>query len=161
MERRILEVDSDKLRINNDSAFFLHQSASWAKFIAIAGFILIGVMLLIGILVAVSGSMIESVMSMNAAAYGTVPPYGSGMFGAMYLIIIVIYCGIMVIPIIYLWKFAAKIKQSLPDNDPVALSQALHSLKNYFVFNGIMIIIALALLAIGVLMMIPAMLLAS
>jgi Family of unknown function (DUF5362) len=135
--------ETTELYISDQSKYFLSETAKWAKFIAIIGFIGIGVMILIGINM---GALIGSMANASDELGG----WGSG-FSAL---ISIFYIGIAVLylyPVLKLYQFADCTKKALAGNSSETMSLAFESQKSMFKFMGIMTIAILGLYVILVL----------
>jgi ABC-type transport system involved in cytochrome bd biosynthesis fused ATPase/permease subunit len=117
-----------ELQITEAAKDHLRTAAGWALFISILGFILLGLGLLGSLIVTVSGSI---------APTGTLPysPTVVGLFGLFFNI-----CW--GIPVIYLFKFATKVRNAVNDMSTQQLTEAFASLKVNFMSVGILIIIS-------------------
>lgn len=131
----ILDFDTTEtgLHITPQSREFLRETAKWAKFIAIMGFIFIGLMVMGGVGVAISGAAFAGVGS---------PGFGIGI-SLMYIV----FAGIYFFPVLYLFQFATKTKQALLTNSTPLLTESLEFLKSHYKFMGIMMIVILSLYA--------------
>jgi len=142
------------LNIDQTSKAYLAETARWARFLAITGFICLGLMIIYGILIA----FMMTNMSNNSEMFGG--PYGSGGFGsASGTFIIVLYLFIAVIaffPLLFLLRFSNKMKYALDSNEQEVLNESFRYLKIYYQYVGILTIIALVLMVLGVLSMIMA-----
>jgi hypothetical protein len=135
------------LSIDPVTKSYLAETARWARFLAICGFVLLGIMLLFGIFVLVG---LSSNISTNLGQeYG-----GNNMFGAMgmgaFAFAYIISALIIFFPMLYLLRFANRMRASLNGNDQQALNYSFQNLKAYFRFLGILVIIILAFYAIGI-----------
>jgi Family of unknown function (DUF5362) len=133
-----------ELSIDHESSQYLTETARWAKFLAIVGFVTCG-------LLAVLSFFIGSLLSRNVFA-----PYGSdgaaaisgaagGLITALYLAFALLYF----FPCLFLYQFSIRLKAALRDNDQVKLNQSLKSQKSLFKFIGILTIIVLGFYALG------------
>lgn len=126
------QIESNELSLTTGSKVFLNETAGWAKFLSILGFIFIGLMV-IGALFA--GSFIASAMEAST---------GSSMVSGAFLT--VFYLGFAVLyffPIYYLFQFSSKMKQALREQSSEVLQQALENLKSHYKFMGILAIVIL------------------
>jgi hypothetical protein len=125
----------------------LADTARWARFLAICGFVLLGLMLLFGIFMLVG--MSSEIGSNLGQEYG-----GNNMFGAMgmgaFAFMYIIMALIIFFPLLYLLRFANRMRASLNGNDQQALNYSFQNLKAYFRYLGIITIILLAFYAIGI-----------
>ena len=135
--------ETTELYISDQSKKYLLETAKWAKFIAIMGFIGIGFMILIGIFMgAFMGSMATA--SEEFAAWGT---GFSALMSVFYISIAVLY----LYPVLKLYQFADQTKKALAVNSTEGISLAFESQKSMFKFMGIMTIIVLGLYVILIL----------
>lgn len=118
----------------------LAETARWARFLSIVGFVLLGLMILVGISVALFvGRPLDT--------YG-----GNSVFDAfsvgmsfMYLIAAVIWF----FPLLFLFRFASRMKTALNGNDQNALNTSFGNLKSCFRYVGVITIIVFALYALA------------
>lgn len=132
--------ETTELYLSDQSKNYLSETAKWAKFIAIIGFIGIGVMILIGINM---GALIGSMANASEELGG----WGTG-FSAL---ISVFYIGIAILylyPVLKLYQFADRTKKALAGNSSETMSLAFESQKSMFKFMGIMTIAVLGLYVI-------------
>ncbi len=127
------------VQIDGHSLEYFRESAKWAKFIAIVGFIGCGLMVFAGLF---AGSILSTT---SAMAFG---PY-SGLGGGVFTVIYLIFAAIWFFPCYYLYKFASQMKLALSTNEQEKLSGSLKNLKSYFRFLGILIIIMLSFYALA------------
>ena len=125
-----------ELHIDPQSQSYLSETAKWAKFLAILGFImitLIAVFMLIG----------------GATAFSTLQGFGGGYdavgIGATGMVIMLIFLALAVIPYVYLYRFAVKMQVALRNNDQGNLTASFGSLKSCYKYVGIFTIIILSL----------------
>lgn len=121
----------------------LSETARWARFLAILGFIFLVLMIfvVIGMLVYTSSGNVES-------------PYGGSAmfpgFGAAMAIYYVIIAAVWFVPLLYMLRFSNAMRTALHGNDQQALNASFLSLKSCFKFVGIVSIILLVLSLIGI-----------
>lgn len=132
-----IDTPPTDIRLDLQGAQYLSIAAGWAKFLAILGFIMVGLVIL--------GGMIAAVGFSN---------YGGGSKGVFFLMFL-LYAVLMFFPSLWLFNFANKSRLAIDSNDSDDLRVAMKNLKNFFLFQGIMIIILLslyliALVAIGI-----------
>ena len=132
------EIEEFELQLNESAKGFLRETAKWAYFLSILGYIGIGFIVLIAIF---AGSIFATV--------GTMMPGGMGGLGSsfgiimtvMYLLIAALYF----FPVYYLNKFASNAKIALRDNDSKSLASSFEYLKSHYKFIGIMMVALLCL----------------
>ena len=116
---------------------FLKETAKWAKFISIIGFVMIGLMIVLAF--SMSFFMGSALASIPDA--GPLGAMGGGLFGVIYGLMALIY----VFPVLYLYRFATKMKMALNSNDQEYLSSSFQNLKSCYKFMGILMIVMLSI----------------
>ncbi len=127
------------IQIDGQSLEYFRESAKWAKFIAIVGFIGCGLMVLVGLF---AGTIIAASMSMAMGAY-------SGLGGGTFTVIYLLFAAIWFFPCLYLYRFASQMQTALNSNEQEKLAGSLKNLKSYFRFIGILIIVMLGFYALA------------
>ena len=87
------------LELTNESKFYLKETAKWAKFLSILGFVFMGLMVIAGIFI---GSFMSKMTNFSSFAM----PFPSSLLSIMYIVIAVLYF----MPCYYLYQFAVKTK---------------------------------------------------
>jgi uncharacterized membrane protein len=132
------EIETSKLNfvLTDESESFLKETAKWAYFLSILGFIFIGLMVLLAL-------FIGSIMSKFGAMGDTIPIMGSmgGFITAIYLIIALIYF----FPVYYLFQFSSKAKAAFKNSDNEQLNESFQYLKSHYKFVGVMALIFIVL----------------
>ncbi|MES2431555.1 MAG: hypothetical protein V4556_11495 [Bacteroidota bacterium] len=140
MEQTTNLLDND-LIIDGPIAAHMKETATWAKFLGVTGFILSGVMAL--------GAVGAGVfLSRTTAMYnsgGTSNFMAGGMVTAVYLVI----AAITFVMSRFLFLFAKKAQVALRNADQENLIIAFKNLKIYFRFAGIIAIITLIFSVLG------------
>lgn len=134
------------LQIDASGKAHLSEAATWARFLAIIGFIFLVLMVFYGFWMV---TMMDSVMGeLGGGIYGNDMLSGAGtMIAVLYLVIAIIYF----FPLMFTLRFANKMKQALATNDQVVLNDSLKNLKITLRYLGILTIIALVFVIIAVL----------
>lgn len=147
MENQInfFREDNQKLEVTSFIKENLSQTAKWAKFLAIVGFVGLVIMSLIAVLMLTVGSFIS---------YQLNTPFNPGVLGVTYLIIVLVYF----FPLKYLYDFSVKMKKALNLTDNQAFSESFSSLKSHYKFIGIFTIVIISIYLIGFLMIFAGML---
>lgn len=114
---------------------YLRETAKWAKFLAVIGFIFMGLMVL--------GSFAVFAF---AGSIGSLMPFPIGGIGFLYLVL----AGVYFFPIYYLLQFANKAKHALASKSTQSLSESMKNMKSHYKFMGIFTIVMLALYPIGI-----------
>lgn len=135
-----------QLNIDGQSSNTLKNAASWAKILAIVGFI-------VAFLFVIFGVMMQSVMGkMSTGGRYYDDEIGKGgmqMAGTMGLIIYVICGGLYAISSLFALNFANKITAGLKTNDQAQLNAGFGGVRNFFAFWAVLMIICLLFLLIG------------
>lgn len=113
----------------------LKEISSWATFFAILGFVGVGLMALVAILIVVVVPLIPTDGSNSFAMYPTT------LIGGVYLVIAVVYF----FPVLYLFRFATKMKSALLDSNILKVDDAFINMKSHFRYMGIMTIVIISL----------------
>jgi hypothetical protein len=130
MQNAITELE--QITLTSAAKIFLRETAKWAKFLSILGFIALGLMLM--------GSFFIS------AFYNTMPqadimPFDLGIVVTLiYIVVALIY----IFPIYYLYQFSVKMREALLSKDDVVLVTAFEMLKSHYKFIGVFTIIMLS-----------------
>ncbi|PSR15447.1 MAG: hypothetical protein DA408_08745 [Bacteroidetes bacterium] len=124
-----------KLVINNAISDFLSESARWARFIAIVGFVFVGLSLL-GVLA--GGSTLLAVGL----------PSDMDGFSGLFVVFFLAISAVALVPLYYLYNFATKMQVALAEENPVFLADAFENHKSFFKFYGIMLAIVLGFYAL-------------
>lgn len=137
MNSEILDqhLSNIQLTVTPEIKSFLRETAKWAKFLSIAGFISVALIAILGISISLFSSAVLS--NLDEASSELVP---KGMFGAVgfiYLVIALIY----LMPINYMYKFSSKMKIALANDDQNQLSESFRNLKSLYKFFGIFVAI--------------------
>ncbi|MDR7371931.1 hypothetical protein [Flavobacterium aquidurense] len=136
-----------ELQLDYSAKDFLRETAKWAYFLSILGFVAIAFLVVIavfaGTFLAMMGSMVPG---MGAAG---------GSFGLVFSILYFFIAALYFFPVYYLYKFATNTKAAFRDNDSEALTNSLSYLKSHYKFIGITTLVVLGfyvlLLVLGIL----------
>jgi len=115
----------------------LKEIAMWGKFFAILGFVKFGFLLLFTLVFPLTATKIESLLAHD------LPKIWITLF-FLAMAIIVYY------PSNYLYQFAKYTKRALKRNDLDVMSHAFQSLKAYYRFFGILVIVLLCLYPVAI-----------
>ena len=131
------------LQIDQPVSSYLSETAKWAKFLAIVGFVMCGIFAIIGIF---AGSFM-------AKAFGSIGS-DSGYRGILVTLIYIGGAAIYFLPCLFLFHFANKMLKALRQNDQFYLTASFKNLKSCYKYMGILMIIVLSLYAIGIIIFI-------
>ncbi|MEI6947293.1 DUF5362 family protein [Paraflavisolibacter sp. H34] len=127
------------LTIDPQTKAHLVETSKWARFLAIVG-------------LALSVLMVVAALFFMFSSTGQTPAegeYGNTSLlqnvGAYALIPILFYALVTVFPLVFLLRFANKMRAALSGNDQRVLNESFHNLKACFRYLGIVTIIVLAL----------------
>ena len=123
----------------------LSETAKWARFLAIVGIILLIVGVIFSLIMAVGMSAFTGSFDNQYGGASPFPGFGVAI-ALVYIIILVLWF----FPLLYLLRFANRMRVALNGNDQQALNVSFQNLKVCFRYVGIVTIIVLALYAIGI-----------
>jgi len=126
------------LQIDQPVTTYLGETAKWAKFLAIIGFVFCGIMAIIAVF---AGSLMST-------AFGSMGGDG-GMSGIFVTLLYLVIAALYFFPCLYLFHFANKMQRALRQNDQGSLTDSFRNLKSCYKFLGILMIIVLAFYAIA------------
>ncbi|RZJ73175.1 MAG: hypothetical protein EOO45_10310 [Flavobacterium sp.] len=137
--------DSFELQITPMAQGFLKETAKWAMFLSILGFIGLGFCVLFALMMfSMGGAMATDEMAGMegmGGGMGAMAAMGGTFIGVVYLLIAVFYF----FPVYYLYKFASNTKQAFANNNTEQLTGAFENLKSHYKFIGVLTIIGIAL----------------
>lgn len=123
---------TDSLVLSENSLSYLSSTQKWAKFLAILSFIGMGLLFVIAIGLIVSNFIF-------ASEIGSSFPFL--FMGIFYLVLM----GIMIIPTVYLFKFATNTEKLVKYRDNIKAEEAFRYLRAYYRFIGIFTIVTLSI----------------
>lgn len=125
-----------ELHLDQSAKDFLKETAKWAYFLSILGFVGVGLFVVIAIF---AGTIFS--------ALGTMPGTGAfaGSFGVVMGFMYFILAAVYFFPVYYLFKFSSNAKKAFRENDSEALTASLGYLKSHYKFVGILMISMLVL----------------
>lgn len=140
------DVSLFNLSIDNISKAHLNETAKWARFLSIAGFIFLGIIVIagIGFTVFLSTNM-AGMTDGEFGATGAMAGMGVGM--AFFYVLI---AAVWFFPILYLYRFSNSLRKAVASDDQQALNIAFQNLKICLRYVGIVSIIVLAIYAIAI-----------
>jgi len=121
------------LHISGDIIHYLKQCATWGQVMAIAGFIISGLLLIYAVL---AGALLGATSDLYPLPEGY-----AGIMGSIMSVAILVTVTIILIPSIYLYRFASRTRMAILNENNEDLTGAIASLKSYFKFFGVIIII--------------------
>lgn len=136
MEETTAFEDFD-LRLTEESKSFLKETAKWAYFLSIVGFVGVGIL----VLFALFFGTIFSKLSSFGGNSTPMPMMAGGFITVLYLVIAVIYF----FPVYYLFQFSSKLKIAFNNTDNEQLTASFENLKSHYKFMGICAIVMISL----------------
>ena len=118
-----------QLSLDDEAVFQCKEISKWAKFLGIIGFVILGLLI---------------VMSIGITFYFTRFAGFSSILGLIYLG----FVGIYIYPVLALFRFGKWMKTALTNADQVLFNKSLKSLKNCFLYIGIVTIILICIYGI-------------
>ncbi|MEL6864458.1 MAG: hypothetical protein AAFP19_08570 [Bacteroidota bacterium] len=131
------DLSSDQLAFTPASISYLKETAKWARFLAIVGFIFVGFMVL--------GSFTAgTILSSSFAGVPGGSPIAGGAVTFIYLLFSLLYF----IPTLYLYRFSKNARLAIDSNDTDLMTEALGNMKSVYKFWGIAMAILLGFYAL-------------
>jgi len=125
------------LQLDEPVSSYLGETAKWAKFLGIVGFVVCGFIAIIGIFAGSTTSTALIIVGGN-----------TGMSGVIVTLIYLAVVAIYFFPCLYLFHFDNKMQRALRQNDQFLLTYSFKNLKSCYKYLGILMIIVLSLYAI-------------
>jgi uncharacterized protein DUF5362 len=133
-----------ELQVDQNASVYLGDSAKWAKFLAIAGFIFCGLFVVVAVLA----------LTILSSLFNSVGASGVGGMGGGAIAIIYISIGVLdFFPCLYLYKFAARMQTALRTNDQERLNSSFRNMRAFYRFVGVIMIIGLLVWLLGILIL--------
>lgn len=132
------ENETNGLHLTQETRDYLRETAKWAKFIAITGFVFLGFMVIF------SFTMSYFMGKFGADLEHVDMPIFRGLLSVIYLILALIFF----FPVLYLYKFATNMMRALDNDDEAALTEAFKNMKSQYKFYGVYLIIIIAIYAL-------------
>lgn len=126
-----------ELHLDESAKDFLKETAKWAYFLSILGFIGVGFFVIIAIFAGTIFSTLGSTMP-GMGAYG-------GSFGVVMSVMYLVLAAVYFFPVYYLFKFSSNAKKAFRENDSEALTTSFGYLKSHYKFIGILMVAMLVL----------------
>jgi len=143
METLDIEVNKNENGLSDAARRFILETAKWAKFLAIVGFVMLGLAVIAVIFMLIAGAALVSSFPGGGAAVG-----GLGFMALLYIAMIALYF----FPTFYLYKFATKMKTGILNSDNSNIDSGFENLKSTFKFMGILMIVVLSFYALAILL---------
>ena len=122
----------DGLQFNGPSLDFLKETAKWAQFLSILGFVGIGFMVLLALFIGTLLSFLPG---------GEMMPFPPALFSVIYLLFALFYF----FPILYLYRFASSMLKAIRLESQTDLQYSFSQLKAHYRFFGILTAVILGI----------------
>lgn len=136
MEEHLI-TENLEMKLNESAKDFLKETAKWAYFLSILGYVGIGFIVLAGLF---AGTLFSAMGKMNPAMSSM-----GGSFGIVMTVIYLLIGAIYFFPVYYLNKFASNAKMACATNDSDKLTISFQYLKSHYKFIGIMTLVVFSL----------------
>lgn len=130
-------IESYEMKLSESAKDFLKETAKWAYFLSILGYIGIGFVVFTALFV---GSLFSAMDKMNPAMGAMGSSFGIVMTFVYFLIAVLYF-----FPVYYLNKFASNAKAAFKNNDSETLTISLKYLKSHYKYIGIMTLVVFSL----------------
>ncbi len=132
--------DNFEMQLNETAKGFLRETAKWAYFLSIIGYI--GLAFLV--IIALFAGTIFSTMGNVGAGMNAFGAMGATFITVLYLVLAIIYF----FPVYYLNKFASNLKAAFKENNTELLTNSLGYLKSHYKYIGIFTLVFVVLYAL-------------
>ncbi len=130
-------IESFEMKLSESAKDFLKETAKWAYFLSILGYIGIAFIVIAALF---AGTLFAAMAKMNPAIGMMGSSFGI-MITFIYLVIAVLYF----FPVYYLNKFASNARIALKGNDSDTLTTSLGYLKSHYKYIGMMTVIVFSI----------------
>ncbi|MFV8368126.1 hypothetical protein [Flavobacterium sp. LB2R40] len=130
-------IENFEMRLSESAKDFLKETAKWAYFLSILGYIGIGFIIFAALF---AGTLFSAMGNINPAMGAMGSSFGIVM-AFVYFLIAVLYF----FPVYYLNKFASNAKMAFKNNDSETLTTSLEYLKSHYKYIGIMTLVIFSL----------------
>jgi hypothetical protein len=130
-------IESFEMKLSASAKDFLKETAKWAYFLSVLGFIGIGLIVFAALF---AGTLFSAMAKLNPAMGMMGSSFGIVM-AFIYLLIAVLYF----FPVYYLNKFASSVKAACKNNDSDTLTTSFRYLKSHYRYIGIMTLVVFSL----------------
>lgn len=119
----------------------LSETATWARFLAVAGFVFLLLVVFFGLYSTLVISRYEDVFNGYPGRRGIMDSIGVGV-AAMYVIVSIV----AFFPLLFMFRFANQMQRALSFNNQALLNASFQNLKIYFRYLGVVTVIFLVLM---------------
>lgn len=136
-----LDFEISGLSLNETAQYFLKDTAKWAKFLAIVGFVGCGIMVLLAIGMGFFMNSLKGEMQQNNPLFNF---GGTELFISFFYIA---FAALYFFPCLYLFQFAKTAKKGIEEQDSQLIAEALDKHHSVYKFMGILTAIMLGMYA--------------
>lgn len=147
MENEVLDdgMQHDHLHVTAESKMYLQETAKWAKFLAILGFIF-------AIIISIAGFFMGSFMDNGMSDLEELARPEAARNIRIIMTVAYVLIGLLyIIPSYYLFKFSTTTKEAIQSNNSLKMEIAFQHHKAVYKFMGIFMIVILGFYAIALL----------
>jgi hypothetical protein len=126
-----------ELQLDHEVSSHLSQTAKWAKFLAIVGFVGCGFIVLLAVFFGTMAS------TLSQSPFGAAAVMGAG--GFMQIVLLLAMVILYFFPCLFLFNFSNKMLRALRNNDQETLIASFRNLKLCFKYVGILTIVIISL----------------
>ena len=130
--------------LDPESKRLLMNTAKWAKFLSVVGFVVFGIFIVAILSMVIMISATNSYMEHTSHSYGYISGTASWVFICTSIVLALVY----LIPIYFLYKFSVSMKQAIPLNNQVELVDAFRYLSKHYTFIGVLTLAILVYMVI-------------
>jgi hypothetical protein len=139
---------NNDLQIDSTAFGYLQESAKWAKFLGIIGFIITVFIVLAAFF---AGTIFSTVLT-KSNPYSSYPSGGAGILGVVVTILYLIGGVITFFLSLFMFRFGSRTKSALLATDQASLNSGLNNLRLFLKMYGIIIIIYLGFMALALIL---------
>jgi hypothetical protein len=137
------DIHQPELKLDETGKAYLLETARWARFLAIIGFVGLAFYALggIGFAYAITSSPELGMLTKGVGATGI-------------LLLYTLFGFVIIYPVVALYRYTVLLKRAIQSNNIVTLNDAFRFHRNYYRYNGIITIVIIGLYALVFVMMI-------
>ena len=128
-----------KIEIGPEILDHLNSTRKWTTFLAVLGFIFLGLLLIAGLATSVFLTTFKTTEA------------NMGIPESIMILLIIIVGFIYFFPVFFLLRFSRNIRDAIQNLDQKKLQRGFRSLRLYFTYIGILVIVVLTIYALGLL----------
>ena len=137
-----IEEEVIELHLNDSAKGFLRETAKWAYFLSILGYIMVGFIVVAAIFAGAIFTTIGHMMPVEQMGMF------SSAFGIIMTVVYLLIAALYFFPIYYLNKFSSNLKRAIKNKDSLTLANSFEYLKSHYKYIGIMAVVTLSFYAL-------------